>query len=382
VLTDNRLFAYSFDARDIGLFGWRAVVYLASFVVVYLAVRRGANVNRAILKPVSSPLIAAILILAVAAYLFKWFIKLRYGVDPGTSYSNMSELMQGVAEMPLFLLQLSTIVFAALLLLKQALVLIFIQRWRRLSWRVILILALIIEVVTVAVRMGSRGDAVLLMISFILLYDRFVRPMRLKWLIAAVGLIIAGFLVQGQLRGAFAVREITWSNPITTSNEFQNLFATAYDLYHRKEMGKLGVIPWQIYASDLYIVIPQQFLPFEKIDPSVWYLQVLRVAGTGTGFMFGVMSQAVLGFDWIELVARGAVLGLIFAALHRWYVRRASDFWPTLFYLMMSIWTFYTYRATTFWFVHFIVYQFIPIIMAAKVLEYAFTTWHGLRIRE
>ena len=96
---------------------------------------------------------------------------------------------------------------------------------------------------------------------------------------------------------------------------------------------------------------------------------MLGMGETGIGVMFGVMAQAAIGWGWIELILRGAVLGLLFALLHRWYVRQAAQFWPTLFYLFLAVWTYYTFRATTFRFVYFVIYQFLPVMVAVKLFE-------------
>ncbi len=376
---DNRLLQYTFIPREIGLFGWRNFVYLASFIFVYLAVRGRRNVDRIPLKPAPPGLVAAIVILFIGANAYKWLMIVGYGVDLGASYTVLTEVVQRMTKLPRIILQLSLVILATLLVLKQALMLAVIQHWRSVKWRVVLIGALLIQVSIVLVRMGSRSDAVLLMVSFVMLYHRFVRALRLKWLIVAGVLMLGGFLVQGYLRGFLTLQELTLTNTLTTTNEFQSLFATSFDLYQRQRMGTLGPVPWQIHYTDVYLLVPQQLLPFAKIDPSVWYLSILGLSGTEVGLMFGVMSQAILGFDWIELAVRGAVLGLLFALLHRWYVRRAADFWPTLSYLVVSIWTYYTYRATSFWFLHFVVYQFLPVMIAAKTLEYALSR-HSRRL--
>src|SRR5258705_695362 len=196
------------------------------------------------------------------------------------------DLVRRMAQAPLLVLQISFILLAMALLIKQALLLIIIQRWRFIQWRFLLLVWVAIEVTMAVVRMGSRGDAVRLLISFGVLYDRFVRPVRLKWVVVGGMMVVLGFLVQGHIRGYLTLHQMTLSNVLTTNNEFQNLFGTAFDLYQRKKLGTLGVIPWQIYVSDAYILIPQQVLPFEKIDPASWYLGILGWRGTDTGLMF------------------------------------------------------------------------------------------------
>src|SRR5262249_48808810 len=121
--------------------------------------------------------------------------------------------------------------------------------------------------------------------------------------------------------------------------------------------------------SDFYLPIPSQLLPFEKIDPSSWYIDLIQDNGSGVGYMFGVMSQAALGFDWIELVVRAALLALMLALLQSWYVRHPTSFGRTLFCLFASIWTYYSVRASTFYFLYFLIYHFVPVLLATKALE-------------
>ena len=147
------------------------------------------------------------------------------------------------------------------------------------------------------------------------------------------------------------------------NNEFQVLFANACDLQATKD----GLeIPGQLYYSEILRLVPsrwQPLLPFPVVDPAEWYIDVLGLRDSGVGLMFGVVAQAIIGGDWAELVLRGAVLGLVFAGIHRWYAIRSAGFWPTLFYLYLCIWSYYTVRATTFHVLYFVVYRFLPALI-------------------
>jgi hypothetical protein len=109
------------------------------------------------------------------------------------------------------------------------------------------------------------------------------------------------------------------------------------------------------------------------LDPSDWYLDVLGIRGTGVGLMFGVIAQSIIGGDWVELVARGTVLGLCFAGIHRWSSRRASSLWVLVFYVYLCLWCYYTIRATTFFIAYFALYRFLPamvlVLTARSVLR-------------
>jgi hypothetical protein len=89
--------------------------------------------------------------------------------------------------------------------------------------------------------------------------------------------------------------------------------------------------------------------------------------------MFGVVAQAVIGWGFPELILRGAVLGLVFAAIHRWYVRRSTSLWVTASYLFLCVWSYYTVRATTFHIAYFVVYRLVPAIALMWALREALT---------
>ena len=376
---DGRLLGYDFDVIELATFGWRYVVYLGSFVVVYLLGRGRKSALSARLRPIPEQLIIALLIALVCQYAVKWGVNLGYGLNYDISYSELDEHLRqakSMPSMPYLMLQIVDIVLASILLTKQAMLVVLVQRWSSLKWRAVLLVWLTVEVSVIAIRLGGRGPAVLLLLSFAVLYHRLVRPLRPLWAVVGGVALMTGFLAHGIVRGGDqSLKNVNLTSVFTNSNEFQSLFTTAYDIYKRKQMGILPHVPWQVYAIDLYLEIPSQILPFEKVDPAFWYLDVLGLRDSGVGFMFGVMAQAVLGFDWIELVLRGALLGVLFAAFHRWYVRRSQKFWVTLLYLFVSIWSYYTFRATSFWFVHYVVYQFIPVMLSVRIIAYALSRW-------
>jgi len=372
---DGRLLAYQFDAEEIGLYAWRHVVYIAAFCFPYLAFR-GVRVTRLPSLPrVGSSLVVSLVVLLALEYSFKWAMYFAYGLDLDISYTAIAEQLAVSASIPYLLLQITLVVLASMLVVKLALLIVLIQRRSSVKARAMLMAWLAVEVLAVLVRGGQRGSAVLLLLGCGLLYHRFVRPLRPAAIAVGGATLLAGFLLLGIARDAVvndsgaALTEVRPLDLLTSQNEFQSVFATSYDISQRKQAGALGDVPLQLYFVDLYLEIPSQVLPFEKVDPAQWYLDLIGLRNSGVGFMFGVMSQAAVGFGWIELVLRGVLLGTLFAAFHRWYVRNASRFWATVLYLFVTIWSYYTFRATTFWFVHSIVYQFVPVMLAAMLIE-------------
>lgn len=385
--SDGRLQNYPFIPAELGFFGWRYVVYSVAFAATYLLMRGRARVSTTAFTMPSQASQTAIIIVFTALYACKIALKMFYDYDPDDfNYTDAAgSAARSLAKVtPYFIMQIGHNVLGALFVVELGVMILLIAHWRKRWCRYVLAAWLLYEVFSTVIKLGSRGRVVLLLISAGVLYHRLVQPVRFRTLIAAGLLLLFGFLVLGAIRvveSPEAMEEHS-QHVLTDDNEFQALFTTAFDIHKKKEAGEIRSVPWQVYVSDFYYPIPSQILPFEKIDPSIWYVDLLGETGQGIGYMFGVMSQAALGLDWIELVLRGAAIAAALALLQRWYVRRAVYFWPTLLSLFVSIWAYYSMRASTFYFTYFLIYHFIPVMLAVKLLEELLSRMRGRKIEQ
>jgi hypothetical protein len=383
--SDGRLRPYAFIPSELGLFGWRYVVYAATFCATYLLVRGRAKVRSTAFILPNTASQRAIYVVFFALYACKIALKVVYDYDPDDfSYTDLGgSVARSMAKViPYFILQIGHNVLGALFVAELGVMMLLAAQWRKRWCRYVLGAWLAYEFMDTVIKLGSRGRLVLLLVSAGVLYHRLVKPVGFRGLMIAGSLLLTAFLILGALRVVSSSEERTERSQhiLTGANEFQGLFTTAFDIHKRKELGEMPEVPWQVYVSDLYFVIPSQFLPFEKIDPSLWYIDVIGQTGQGIGYMFGVMAQAALGFGWIELALRGAVLAAVLALLQRWYVRHALYFWPTLLTLFVSIWTYYSMRATTFYFEYFVLYHFVPVLCAAKFVETLLSSIHAKKV--
>jgi len=294
-----------------------------------------------------------------------------YGVDYDPSYAQMAAgETQTIVALPYWLLQIVHNLFSIRFFLEQIILLIIITRWHKRAWRWFLIAFLAIYLVYTAAHGGARTEVVLLVLTAVFLYHRFVRPFRVAVIVPLGALALGSFLALGIVRdfaGYSSFRSLD-SPALSGANEFSAVFGTSYDLWSMRRDGTITHVPWQIYVSDFYYLVPSQLLPFEKIDPSAWYLQQAGIEGIG--LMFGALGQSVLGFDWPDIALRGLLVGFVAAALHRWYVRRAARFWPTLLYLFVTVSAYYSLRQTAFSQLYFIVYWFLPAMIGVELLTY------------
>jgi hypothetical protein len=375
ILSDGRLLEYDPSPEDVGGFAWRHVLYLLSFVVTYLYTRGRASCQQAPLKMPNHTMRTAIVLLFSVLTVYFWILQIGFGVSYAPSYEDLRAERGLPTQLPYVLQQFSHNFAGIVFILKQSILLLLLPRWQNKKWRSVLVMWLSVEVLIAVLRKGARTEMILLLLSTALLYHRIVRPLPLLRILLMGGICLGGFLWLGIARNistneqAEIIAEVLSSEDVSLlsiNNEFQALFGTAYDLYRRKNEGDLGPVPWQIYFSELYLVIPGQLLPFEKWDPAEWYLELIGLRNLNVGYMFSVVSQAIIGLDWVELAVRGALLGWLFAWTHRWYVRHASAFWAALFYLYLCVWSYYTFRATTFYLIYFIVYHFVPTVFLVR----------------
>ncbi|MRS01628.1 hypothetical protein EG832_00120, partial [bacterium] len=316
LLADARLKAYDISPRELGIFCFRHVLYLSSFVVAYAVFRRKESLetgNCEVPKGIVSNSIIVYFLLLTG---FFFILKIVLGVDFNVSYESevYEKNLAAMASMPLLLLQISEKLWGILFLFKLALLYIIISRCKQKKWLFILIAWIIAEVLYTFLLKGSRTGLVFFLMSSALLYHRMLRPLSHVFLITTGSLVFLFFIFMGLYR-SFTDMELLRmalshadAGIFSGGNEFQALLGTAYDVL---QMKKSGVhLPWYLYINDIIMVLPpQQIFPFEKVPASEWYLREIGMSGQGVGFMWGVISQSIVGFDWYELALRGGVLG-------------------------------------------------------------------------
>jgi len=374
ILSDNRLRVYNPDPLEMCLFHLRHVLYLFSFVPAYALFRgRGPVETGNVITPNRSTRhVVVLFFLLLTGYFF--LLQLTTGVNFNTSYESdaYAKYMSALEKLPLFLLQISGKMGGILFVFKLGLLFIVVSRCRQKSWLTILLVWIAAEIIQVFIIKGGRTGLILFLMATALIYHRMIKPLTMKFLITSGAMLLAGFIFLGLYRSNFDVvdmqADLSRSNAgiFSAGNEFQSLLGTAYGVYRLKEAG--AHLPWYLYINDFITILPpQQLLTFEKVRASEWYLREIGLSGTGLGLMWGVISQSIVGLDWLELVLRGAILGYILARLHRWYLKHQSGFLETLLYTFFCLKVYYTFRDTTFSLLANLVWEVIPFYILLRI---------------
>lgn len=368
--SDTRLNHWQPTPREFGTFAWRHVVLLTTFVLVYLPVRgRRLWPLRTPARPMRTTT-TVIIATMVGLTLFFFALNLYRGAGLSVYQGGTGAFARPV---PHVVLQVSNVLLMVRLTLKQCLIVLLLLGWKRRTYRYALIAWIAVELGMTVVTLESRAATVLLVLTCIVGYHRLVRPLRTAWAFAAGTAVLLGFLLFGVFRDLDADARSRNREVWGAANEFQILYANAYDLHMKRSMQMLPELPRQLPFCDLYRLIPSQLLPFYKWDPSEWYLEILGLRGTGQGLMFGIVAQSAVGYGYYELIVRAFLLALFYAAAHRVYRRYSGSFWTTITYLFILTWAYYAFRSTSFEILYRLIYYMAPTWLIVKLLTIVVT---------
>jgi hypothetical protein len=375
-LSHQRLYLVNPTPDEFAAIGWMYVVYAATLAGGYLLLRdRGV-------APVQVPLLATQSQFLVLIFFFCGFqlafalLSLLYGVQSNVAYNNESLYTSYAAysQLPLAARQIVDWAHAAAVVVNCAIVTILAARWRDRVWRAVLVGWIVLSIVIYLISPGGRFLLVSMIVTALLAYDRFVSRIRAGRAFAALAVLFAAFVVAGALRGgdsdslASAGGELLERTDdlkalFTISNEFQISYGSAIELKYLAAHGLLDPAPWQLCASELLMLVPAQLLPFEKVDPVLWYVGATHDPDF---FTYGVIAQSIMGLSWFEVVLRGLLVGVLLAVVHNWWVRSPASLWRNVFYIWLAVVSYYTVRNTSLYLITLVVLRFVPVVLAVQ----------------
>jgi oligosaccharide repeat unit polymerase len=364
VTNDSRLWLLQPSAHEVGAIAWLYVWHLGSFVGAYLVTRRRLPLVQRPLRNPSLAVFVAVGALYLVIQAFTIFVSVFYD----TSASNYLETYLVQRRLPLLLAQ----GFSHLNGMKHALAMVLLaalfSRYPR--TRPIIIGWIVVAALVSVTRLASRTELVLLVLGSAMTYQLVVRPLSLRFVMTVAAAGLTGFIAFGFLRHGVLSDSRSWVNVFAYASEFEVLMANAVDLAQKKSIGSLGILPAGFHLADLTGLVPQQFAPFQKVDPADWYVTTFYpvYAAQGGGLAFGTIAEAVLTGGWWSAAARGAALGFCFAKIHRFYVSHASNYWVLAAYVWLATLSYQSFRNRTFVLLLLFVYRFLPAMIAVKVL--------------
>ncbi|MBI3070817.1 MAG: hypothetical protein HYY84_01690 [Deltaproteobacteria bacterium] len=329
--------------------GGMHAVYLFAFATGYLITRHGrqAQLPRTVEQGNRIAWVALVLIVVIVG--LRAIIESVFGITQ-VEYGKAPQYFS----LPLVVRQVYLNTQLMLLPLKLAALIALFNDYRRNGKLIVLFFAVFI--LPVLLRFGERHEFVVLCLVTALLFHDRVRKLSVVEFGILGAVLLAVFLVFGELRGG--KRDVQ----VLGGNEFEACFSTVADIFVSRAAGLLPAAPPQVYLADFLAIIPQQILPFEKITGSEWYLSHFApdLIELGQGYAFGVLSESIIGLGYFEIFFKGLVIGVFFAKIVAWYRRRGSRWWVAAVYFFICATCFRTFRSSTFELIRSIVYGVLP----------------------
>jgi len=372
-LSDTRLFKAQPSPAELAPIFWYYVLYLASFAWAYIHFRGSSPLKGlAITKP--GPKLIWILVCGyLSIRLFFVLVRAIWNIQSAETYGEEYLVYRNL---PLFLQQLANHLGWMSLTTELLLMVALTLNYRK--YRIIIFCWLAVEFLSIIFfGVGSRTGLMMVLMTLAITYHLFVKrfkPRSIGLLSLAGLLLFLGLGVARMLSSAYA------GDPdlslLGSTNEFEGLFANAYDLRELKATGQTAEIFPRLYFSDLANLVPQQVMPFKKIDLGDWYVQSFYTsyADVGGAFAFGVIPESIVGLGWIDLIWRGLLVGWVFSYIYRRFVINRKSFWNYSFYLWVTIFSYQTFRTTTFILIPHAVYDVLTVMLGVDLIP-KFLDW-------
>ena len=361
VIKDTRLYD-GYDLVQVEYIQLLFLLFCGSFVCSYAVLRKvvpGKFDHRVQSKRLVFPVIIVTLILLIVLY----FIGAVWGSDVGDSYISSYTKLRSA---PVVIQQISGVGTQLQLSLTIAAVTLAVAAMPHRHYLVAL--ALVINMALVLITGGSRMNAFLAFLAYVVAASMYVQTFRIRraglLAIPALGLFLFAGLLRGDSEDIDTLR-------IFFDSEFTGVFVTPLDLHILYPQGFLDSAPFNLYIVDILRLIPSQFIPFEKIDPGSWYVGTFyqQYQELGGGFAFGLMAEIVLGMGMPEAIVRGVLLGSLFAFIANRIHHPGSSLLNIIAYIWLMIISYQCYRDTNYSILARAFFHLLPVIAMLMFIQ-------------
>jgi hypothetical protein len=375
VLSDLRLQEINPGVTEVAGWAWNVTGYLVAFCLIYPITRGGGMPGPEVRIGTGVDDERALLFVLTACLIYAAAFSAYFDVDLQPTNKELAS-GQWMKDVPLLAAQTIHNVLGILRIAVVGLIAFAAARRDR-KWLLILAAFTAFEAYSAGQVAGPRTDIVVILLCAILCWHRLIRPIRFGSAVTTVSLMLAAVLMFGYWRDVGP--DVEGLSPWTARTEFQTIMANGLHVAWARAHDVFKEIPWEVTVNDLILPVPQQLLPFAKVDLANWYINHAGIDPRGTGLMFGVVAQSQLGFGSVELILRGAVLGLVLALVHRKCVRHADSLLALTIYLWLCVSIYYTFRASTFYIVTWGIYRVLPFVLAFWVARSLLRAIEGRR---
>ena len=377
VLSHSRLLLLDPPPIEYALVGWLHVLFMATFVLTYISIRKANPFLEIKALSITKNTLKILLLMWLIFEGYFLYLKVFVGINFSAAYDNsLYESAASYAQLSTTQQQFVAHPMGMLSAIKIGLIIWLTSKWKSRTHRWTLIAVLIYILWGYLLAPGGRFAIISIFLAVILTYHHLVQAISFRKMIFYGLLFVFTFFVANMYRGqdtgnsylAFdAIKEASGggSGLFSFANEFQISYGSIIELKHNIQNSVLGIIPWQVYFHDVFLLVPNQLLPFEKIDPVLWYV---RVTINSDYFNYGVIARSIIGFGWVEVIFYGLIMGSIMATIHNWCMQHYGSFWHTFLYIWIAIVVYQSFRNVAMHVAPLFLFQWLPVYFLATFM--------------
>ena len=343
---------------------WRQVLFAACVAVGYLAARGRKELPAGTL---TSTLASSRAILAIFALVGAWWIVSFAVSAPVTSYYEHYTRYDHLGWLSKKLVSVGIRLSLGLYCVVLTLMFRDYARWRRLI-PVTLVAIISYEVLY---SFGARIQAMIVILQALVLYHLAVRRIPLRWAVIAGVAVTAVFtaveVVRLQAVDFGSAREALSESGGQPASEFLSVFFSAFHLYGERAAGAIPPREWPMFFVDFTSLV--SFGDFQRWNPMTWYAaNYFPDADVAPVTLGPIADSAIWGGEW-DLVARGLLNGVFFAAIVNWYRARADRWWALAVYAYAYATAVLTLKYSVFYVLNPLVKTVLPSLLVAWALR-------------
>lgn len=323
-----------------------AIAYIVGFSTVFLAlfkqVRKPTKLAQAQID--GSKMAGAVIIIMISS-LIGIILTMSGLIRPAESYADSYVVAY---ELPRAIRQLIKIVGGFSGVATLVLIVALFQRWPKFQF---LFFCYLLSILFSINPDGGRGKIITPLLSMIVAWHVLISPISTKKVVIGGFLGLLCFLLLGILRNVNSLTDVGGLGFEGIGlGEFDALWANAIELLQAKKSGSIN-IGFETRFGEFLNFVPSQLLWFEKLSLNDWYLNNFYPGlkeDTGTGWVFGAISQAVIGEGLFEAAIRGAIIGILASSFMKWVRTPSNSWWRFPLHLFLLVGVFSGIRETTF----------------------------------
>jgi hypothetical protein len=351
---------------DLAAHLWRHVLFLAAVSTGYLAVR-GKNKLPAPMDLTSSPsggvILITILVLSTALCVLlitSLSAPVENYYEHFTRFDHLPWLLKKITSI---CLRFKLGLYAVLL----ALLFVNFKKYRMLT----LLMVILVSVHEIVYSMGARILALIVLLQCALLFHFTVR--NLSVFRAGVGALSLGILfsIVEVLRESgldlSTVGEGSSEGGFRIASELGSVYFPGFMLYAERAAGSLPAVEWQMFFQDFIALF--SFGDFDRWLPMAWFHRNYFPEAPVAPFTLGPIADSAIWGGIPDLVVRGFINGVFFAAMTRMFCAHRSNWLALAVYVYVCASSVLVLKYSIFWHLNVLLKNILPVILVVLVLK-------------